>query len=115
MGNQTGGIGEAFVAKQLKKQGYQILAQNYRTRFGEIDIVAANKIFITFVEVKTRRQDGLTNPYEAVTRGKQQKIKLAAQQYLLVYPTLLQPRFDVAAVYTDKMQVVKTEILENAF
>lgn len=115
MGNQTGEIGETFVANQLKKQGWRIVKRNFKTRLGEIDIIAENHTYILFVEVKTRRQDGLTNPYEAVTAGKQKRIRLAAQQYLLQYPSLLQPRFDVAAVYTEKMQVVKTEILENAF
>lgn len=115
MKNQTGGIGEAFAAKQLRKKGYQILALNYRSRFGEIDIIAANKAYIIFVEVKTRKQAGLTDPYEAVTREKQQKIRRTAQMYLSANPTALQPRFDVAAVYTQNMRVVRFEILENAF
>ena len=50
----TGRKGEAFVEKLLKRKGFRILEKNYHSRFGEIDIIAENRQYIVFVEVKTR-------------------------------------------------------------
>lgn len=82
---QIGQIGEQYALQYLRSQGYSIQEVNYRTKFGEIDIIAKksqlNKIY--FVEVKTRMsiQKGL--PYEAVDRRKLAHIKRVAQYYLL--------------------------------
>ena len=103
----SGKIGEHFTAEYLKEKGYEILEMNFKSRFGEIDIVAQNDRYLIFVEVKTRRADGLTHPFEAITPGKRAKVIKTAQYYLLQHPTNLQPRFDAAAVFMEDGELQK--------
>ena len=94
-----GSFGEALCAEMLRKMGYKVLAMNYRTRLGEIDLIAADKKYVAFVEVKLRRDDTFAQAREYVTRAKQQRIIASAQEWLQRNPTSLQPRFDVAEIY----------------
>lgn len=95
----VGNTGEAIVSQYLKNKGYIITAQNYHSRFGEIDIIAENREVIAFVEVKTRFETSVTHPREAVDFNKQQKIKLTALQFLAHnFCEDLQVRFDVAEI-----------------
>lgn len=95
----TGQLGERQVESYLTREGYAILCRNYRTRYGEIDLICADAFYVAFVEVKTRTGHRFGTPREAVTHSKQKKIVLAAQQWLIEHPTHLQPRFDVAEVW----------------
>ena len=115
MDRGTGKAGESHIAKYLEQKGYRILKRNYHCRFGEIDIIAENDAYLLFVEVKTREEGSLVNPFEAVTPAKQQRIVLTAGQFLVEHPTTKQPRFDVAAVTTRKGKIVGEDYLENAF
>ena len=115
MDKGTGKAGESHVAKYLEGKGCRILKRNFHCRFGEIDIIAENDAYLLFVEVKTREEGSLVNPFEAVTPQKQQKIVLTAGLYLTQHPTRKQPRFDVAAVTTRKGKIVGEDYLENAF
>ena len=74
--------GESLAAWYLKKNGYKIIEQNYRTQLGEIDIIAKEKKTIVFVEVKARRSTRFGNPKWAVTPKKQRKISMVALYYL---------------------------------
>lgn len=74
--------GEEIGASFLARRGYQILARNYRCRYGEIDIIAAKDAKISFVEVKTRTSGDYGSPGAAVTYPKQQKIKSTALTFL---------------------------------
>ena len=110
--------GEEQVAEKLRREGWIIVARNFRCRMGELDLVAENGTFLAFVEVKLRKDDRFGSACEAVTASKQRKLRAAAQYYLLGHPTKLQPRFDVAEVYAPKG--VRTEMptiyyIENAF
>lgn len=67
---QFGEKGESIAERHLKKRGYKILEKNYRTKVGEIDIIAKEKNTIVFVEVKTRRSWQFGNPKGAVTPAK---------------------------------------------
>jgi putative endonuclease len=115
---QFGAQAEALVAGYLKKQGYRILEHNYRTRFGEIDIIAQHRDVIVFVEVKARKTARYTDPYMdpkwSVTPKKQRRIAMAAQQYL---KTTLQSqsraRFDVVTVLCQSPPHI--ELYQNAF
>ena len=69
--NLTGAWGEALAAQYLQKKRFKIIATNYRTRFGEIDLVAANRHFLIFVEVKLRKSDKFANAFEYVDLHKQ--------------------------------------------
>ena len=79
---QTGDKGEAYAAKYLKKHKYKIIARNYKKPYGEIDIIAENKEVIAFVEVKTRKENSLTQPIDAVNRKKQMRISKTADAYM---------------------------------
>ena len=114
----SGAAGEILAARFLLDKGYRLLATNYRSRFGEVDIIAEIDRFLVFVEVKTRGENAYFEPREAVTSSKRQKIIKAAMGYIAQHPTDRQPRFDVIEVYSDPKSPMKAkEIrhLENAF
>ncbi len=79
----VGLIGERFAQQYLTSLGYSIKECNYRTKLGEMDIVAVKDEKIYFCEVKTRIGDLHGKPYEAVTYRKLQHIRRVAQAYLL--------------------------------
>lgn len=113
---KTGAFGEDSVVKYLKKQKYKIVERNFVSRFGEIDIIAKNKEFLAFVEVKTRKENNLVSGVSAVDSIKQQKIILTAEYYLSQNETALQPRFDVAEVtYAQNSKNFEINYIENAF
>lgn len=95
-----GAIGEVVAARFLRDKGYTIVSSNYRCRQGEIDIIAIDKAYIVFIEVKTRRYNSMYSPREAVTLQKQRRLIQTALIYLSKYTTDLQPRFDVIEVVT---------------
>lgn len=115
MDHGTGRAGEDHIAQLLRQRGWEIVKQNFHCRFGEIDIIAQDRQYLVFVEVKTREKGSLAHPLEAITPAKQRKVLLAAQVYLTSHPTALQPRFDAAAVYTEDGKIVGETYLENAF
>ena len=80
--SELGQFGEEKACEYLTSLGYCILERNYRTRLGEIDIIALKNQVLTFVEVKTRRSCVYGRPAEAVTKAKQRKIHLCAEVYL---------------------------------
>lgn len=113
-----GVVGELLAAQYLREHGYAIWSANYRCRWGEIDIIAAKKPYIAFVEVKTRSEDFLYTPREAVTAAKQRRIIQTARLYLREADTDLQPRFDVLEIVTRSHQpavVVSIEHITNAY
>ncbi len=115
----TRGIaGEVLAARFLREKGYDILSSNYRSRFGEIDIIAVDGPYIVFVEVKARSEDSFIMPREAVTSDKQQKILKTAALYIRAYPSNLQPRFDVVEVWVsdiDPMIPLQIDHLISAY
>lgn len=82
MNDSYGKLGEDIAEKYLIQKEYYILARNYHTRFGEIDIIASDGSCIVFVEVKTRTQNQFGTPLEAITSGKLSKIIKTSQFYL---------------------------------
>jgi len=115
MAQNTGRSGEDYAAEWLTKHGYHIIARNYHSRFGEIDIIAEDSQYIIFVEVKTREDGAMVSPAEAVTRSKQKKILLTAQLYLQKSQPPLQPRFDLAAVTTLHGEPLGLRYFSNIF
>ena len=79
---ELGQLGEKLTCDFLREKGYQILSQNYRTRGGEIDIVAKEGETIVFVEVKTRLNRTFGYPEEAIDARKQHKLAMTAECYL---------------------------------
>lgn len=110
--------GEALAADFLRQRGYSILDAGWRCRFGEIDLIAVDKTYLCFVEVKLRKSAAYGAPREFVNWRKQEKLRLTAQLYLMQHPTDLQPRFDVVEIYAPQgMETQRPDIhlLENAF
>lgn len=110
--------GEALVADYLRRKGFEIIAAGWKCRFGEIDLIAKNRKFLIFVEVKLRKNASFAQAREFVDQRKQQKLITSAQLYLTQHPTQLQPRFDVAEVYAPQgMDTKNPEInyWEHAF
>lgn len=97
-----GDFGEAAARNFLSEKGYKIVAQNYYTRNGELDIVCIDKNNIVFVEVKTRTSDKFGTPAESVTKRKLEHFINAARDYYREHPTRLEVRFDVIEVYAAK-------------
>ena len=116
--NLTGSWGEALAAKYLRKKRYKILACGYRSRFGEIDLVASDKRVLVFVEVKLRRSDSFAQAREFVDYGKQNRLRMTAACYLAEFPTERPSRFDVIEIYAPEGMDTKKPIithLEDAF
>lgn len=114
----TGRWGESVAAEHLKKKGYRIVGMNYSCRSGEIDIIAENRRYIAFVEVKLRKSDSFAEAREFVTRSKQERLIKTASLYLAANPTELQPRFDVVEIYAPlgaKTRRPTVNHIENAF
>lgn len=115
---QTGDFGENEVCKLIEEKGYKILQKQFRTRFGEIDIIAKDKNCIVFIEVKTRKNNLYGNASEFVNFQKQKKIIMTAKYYLKGNIDV-EMRFDVAEVYykieNEKPKVVNINYIENAF
>lgn len=107
-----GASGEQQAAKFLKEKGYKILETNFLNKIGEIDIIAKDKEFVVFVEVKARSTKAFGLPSEAVNFHKQQKIHQVALSYLKSKKILekVQCRFDVVEVLGDEIRHI-----ENAF
>ncbi|MBQ8229329.1 MAG: YraN family protein [Clostridia bacterium] len=103
--------GEKLVAQYLKKQGCKLLLKNYKTPFGEADIIVKDGDEIAFVEVKTRTNANYGAPREAVGYDKQRRYYKIAEYYGLQTGEEPNARFDVAEVYADG----KVEYYKNAF
>ena len=110
-----GKLGEDLACVELSRRGYAILARRYRTRFGEIDIIARDGETTVFVEVKTRDGDRFGDGAEAVTAWKQRRVAAMAIDYASRHRLSDRPcRFDVVAidVSTAPPQI---EVYINAF
>lgn len=114
----SGAWGEALAAEYLRKKRYKILAAGYRSRFGEIDLIAEDRKFLIFVEVKLRKSADFAKAMEYVDRRKQDRIRTTASMYLSQNPTRLQPRFDVIEIYAPEGTATvrpKIQHMEDAF
>ena len=96
---ELGRRGEQLAVNFLKNNGYNIISTNYRTRLGQVDIIAKDKKTICFVEVKTRRATRFGHPYEAVVTSKQCRISRVSLMYLKQNGLKdLPARFDVVSI-----------------
>jgi len=107
---------ERAAEKALRDAGYEIVARNFRTRTGEIDLVAREGPILCFIEVKGRSGPGFGAPEDAVTSEKQRRIFRAAQTYL-ARTSGRRPicRFDVVSILDREGGERRLEILRNAF
>ena len=111
-----GTLGDSLARTALEQQGYAVLATRYRTRAGEIDIVARDGGCLVFVEVKARRHTDCGTPAEAVTPRKQRRILAMARDFLARNPTdATSCRFDVVAILVPEGGPAVIELIRNAF
>jgi putative endonuclease len=119
-GRDLGRAGEQMAAEHLVRLGYEIIERNYRTRWGELDIVARAGSTLAFCEVKTRRAGGRAGgPFDAVGPGKQARVRKMAGRWLMdrrdrPYAAVI--RFDAIGVTVDGAgRLVELRHLEGAF
>ena len=111
-----GKLGENLACAALVERGYAIIATRYRTRAGEIDIVAREGDTTVFVEVKSRAGDEFGGAAAAVTAWKQRKVALMAMDYVARSRIENTPcRFDVVTVDVFEGQPARIEVYQNAF
>ena len=110
--------GEELAAEHLERLGYRIVARNYRTRFGELDLVAADDDLLVFCEVKTQRAGG-RDPWESLGEAKRRQVRSIGRAWLSEAherPRTSALRFDAIAVLIDGSgALVRLEHLEGAF
>ena len=116
--NLSGPWGEALAAEYLRKKRYKLIAQGYSCKFGEIDLIVADRKYLVFVEVKTRKNADFARAREYVNERKRDRIRVTASVYLSQNPTNLQPRFDIVEIYAPEgIHTLRPEIhhMEDAF
>ncbi len=108
-----GDEGELIATKYLEDKGYVVIKNNFRCTFGEVDIIAKDKDFIVFIEVKYRTNKKFGMPVEAVNKKKQQKIRAVANYYILKNKIKSKVRIDVIGILSlDKVEI---NHITNAF
>ena len=115
-----GNRAERLAEEHLRAKGYEILRRNYRTNAGEVDLIAARKGVLVFVEVRSKTTPEFGSPLESLGPGKLRRIARAAKHYLAVVASKdgaeWDARFDVVAVdFTEGEEAPKIEHLESAF
>jgi putative endonuclease len=117
--HRLGRAGEEVAAAHLERLGYDVIARNHRTRFGELDVVAFDGETIVFCEVKTRRAGAAVSPWDALGEGKQQRVRAMAAAWLAETagrPYAPELRFDAIGVVFDAHgKLVRLDHVEGAF
>jgi putative endonuclease len=119
-----GELGEQVAAEHLERRGYRILARNFRTRFGELDLVVADERTLVFCEVKTRLAGttrGPAGPLDAIGTRKREQLRRMARQWLAETAHSDRPRpehmrFDaIGVILTPAGRLLALEHVEGAF
>ena len=112
-----GDSGERVAAMFLEQRGYRILARNFRTRVGEMDLIAEDADGLAFVEVRTRRGDALGSPEESLTPRKRARLLTVAQQFLQAHAGYAERawRIDLVAIELDRAgRVARMDVIKGA-
>ena len=121
---EIGVQGEAHAAAHLARSGYEIVARNVRTRYGELDVIAADDRHVVFCEVKTRLAGGSrgpAGPLDAIGFAKRRQVREMAKHWLAANsrgarPSRRELRFDAIGVTLSRSgELVTLEHLEGAF
>ena len=117
--HHLGRVGERLAREHLERLGFRVVAANYRTRFGELDLIVCDDTWLVFVEVKTRRAGGLESSAQAVSADKRQRVRKMACAWLVEAPDRPRSRelrFDVVAVTVDRhSRLLALDHIEAAF
>ena len=111
---QLGQVGEELAAEHLLNSGYDILEKNYSWKKGELDLICKKNKLLVIVEVKTRQTAIFGEPYQAVSRKKQQQIIKVANAFITQRNIDLEVRFDVISIVINSHRK-NVEHIENAF
>lgn len=116
--HRLGRAGEQLAAEHLERRGFAVLARNHRTRWGEIDLIAADATRIVFCEVKTRRA-GSSGPFDGLRQEQCRRLRRMAAAWLQAHPgrpRTPELRFDAIGITIDaRGRLVSLEHLEGAF
>jgi putative endonuclease len=114
--SRLGRSGEIAAAAELGRLGYRIIDSNYRTKRGELDLIAYDRDSIVFVEVRSRRSASFCTPAESVTWRKRRRMAAAAEEYLIEKGISDTPcRFDVVEIDAGGPRPVVTQVIRDAF
>lgn len=114
--SETGQRGERLAQDYFKKRGYRIIETNYRSRYGEIDIVSIYKNVLVFTEVRTKTNLEYGTPEESVTETKARRLRATAYYYRQAHENLPEQwRIDLIAIeIDDKGKVKRINLIESA-
>ena len=116
--HSLGRLGEQLAAEHLERLGYRVVARNYRTRFGELDLVVTDDEVLVFCEVKTRRA-GSGDPWDSLGEAKRRQVRSMGVAWLSEVhdrPRTSRLRFDAIGVQIDRTgALVELEHMEAAF
>jgi len=121
---QHGELGEKIAEEHLRHRGYRILARNFRTRFGELDLIAVDHRTLVFCEVKTRlsgSRGGPDGPLDAIGPRKRDRLRRMARQWLAETAAADRPRPDdlrfdaIGVILTPAGRLLALEHVEGAF
>ena len=93
-----GNLGENLALKHLKNKGYRFIDRNFRSKFGEIDLIFQNKETLVFIEVKTRTSDSFGMPEESIDQQKKRKLDDITSLYIAETGYMGEYRFDVIII-----------------
>jgi putative endonuclease len=117
--HHLGRAGERAAAEHLERLGYDVIARNHHTRFGELDLIAFDGVTLVFCEVKTRRAGRAASPFDALDEAKRKQVRTIAAAWLAETadrPHSPDLRFDVIAVTFDaRGRLASLDHLEGAF
>ena len=108
--------GEDLACEELRRRGYAILDRRFRTRYGELDIVARDGHVLVFVEVRARSTGNFGTAFESVTWQKRHRLSRMAAAYLFArHLSGVACRFDVVSVMADSSGDFEVDVLKSAF
>ena len=108
----SGKFGENLALEYIKDCGYQLVAENWRYKYWEVDIIAYDRDILVFLEVKSRKSTAFGEPSDFVDDKKQKNLLQAADAYIELNNFEGEIRFDIVSVYLDSNKV---ELIKDAF
>jgi len=113
---ELGQSGEDLAASYLTKQGYHIIERNFRSRRGEIDLIAYDCDFLVFIEVKNYSGRSFSSPYVSIDQNKRASLIHAAKTYLLRKKIKnINCRFDALIIFRRQQGLAIVDLYKNAF
>ena len=112
---RTGRLGEVLAARYLRDRGYEILDANFRTKLGELDIVATDGFHLCIVEVKSRHSGQMFAPAEAVDSGKKYRTEVTGEYFKTISKIELPIRYDVIEVIFENEREYKINHIRSCW